>query len=132
MKSTVLESLQTEFESSSYWKFLGMKFLKLEKGNVVLALPYKKELDNVRDTIHGGVYMSILDTTMGCLCRSLGYDDAITMQMNTQFLKPVVEGSIYAKASVISQTRSTILVEGKLFNRSDELIGFSTATFRVS
>lgn len=127
-----MTSLQTEFETSPYWNLLGMEVLKLEKGHVELTLPYKKALDNVRDTIHGGVYMSVLDTTMGFLCRSLGYKDAITMQMNTQFLKPVIESSIYSTASVISQTRSTILVEGKLFNIEDELIGFSTATFKVA
>lgn len=132
MSATALKKLQIEFESSAFWQFLGMEVLTLEKGNVELSLPYKKELDNVRSTIHGGVYMTILDTTMGCLCRSMGYSDALTMQMNTQFLKPVAEGLIYAKASVISQTRSTILVEGKLFNEDDALVGFSTATFKVS
>lgn len=126
-----MTSLQAEFEASPFWNLLEMEVVKLEEGNVVLSLPYKKALDNVRHTIHGGVYMSVLDTTMGCLCRSVGYDDAITIQMNTQFLKPVIEGSIRATASIISQTRSTMLVEGKLFNDEDALIGFSTATFKV-
>ena len=124
--------LRDEFKESPYWKLLGMEIVKLEKGAVELAIPYKKSLDNVRQTIHGGVYMSLLDTTMGLLCRSVGYGDAMTMQMNTQFLKPVIEGSIHASATVISQTRSTMLVESKLFNEAKELIGFSTATFKVA
>lgn len=132
MSTETLFDLMDEFKESPYWKLLGMEIVKLEKGDVELAIPYKKSLDNVRQTIHGGVYMSLLDTTMGLLCRSVGHSDAMTMQMNTQFLKPVIEGSIHATATVISQTRSTMLVEGKLFNEAEELIGFSTATFKVA
>lgn len=126
-----MTNLLEEFEKSPYWKFLGLEVKELEQGKVVLVLPYKKDFDNVRDTIHGGVYMSVIDTTMGLLCRSLGCSDVLTIQMNTQFLKPVVGGSIIATAAVISETRSTMLVEGKLFDEYEELIGYSTATFKV-
>ena len=126
-----LEQVRQDFESSPFWKFTGLETQKLEAGNVELYLPYRQEYDNVRGTIHGGMYMSVLDTTMGMLCRSLGANDVMTIQMATQFLKPVVQEAVYSKAAVINRTRSTALVEGTLFNEQDELVAHCTATFKL-
>ncbi|MDV6377819.1 PaaI family thioesterase [Sporosarcina sp. GW1-11] len=126
-----LENVRQDFESSPFWKFAGLQTQKLEEGDVELYLPYRPEYDNVRGTIHGGMYMSILDTTMGMLCRSLGTSDVMTIQMATQFLKPVIQEAVYSKASVINRSRSTALVEGKLFNENDEMVAHCTATFKL-
>ncbi|ARD47739.1 hypothetical protein SporoP37_06035 [Sporosarcina sp. P37] len=130
-KVDYLERLRQDFESSPFWKFIGTQIQKLEEGDVELYLPYREDFDNISGTIHGGIYMSILDTTMGVLCRSLGTDEIATIQMATNFLKPVVQEAVYTKASVINRTRTTALVEGKLFNERDELVAFCTATFKL-
>ncbi|WP_301108749.1 PaaI family thioesterase [Sporosarcina sp.] len=127
-----LEKVRQDFETSAFWKFSGLQTQKLEEGDVELFLPYRPEYDNVRGTIHGGMYMSILDTTMGMLCRSLGSDDVMTIEMATHFLKPAVQEAVYSKASVINRGRSTALVEGKLFNENDELVAHCTATFKLN
>lgn len=126
-----LEKVRQDFETSPFWQFAGLEVRKLEEGDVELFLPYRPQYDNVRGTIHGGMYMSILDTTMGMLCRSIGADDVATIQMATQFLKPAVQEEVRSSASVINRSRSTALVEGKLFNENDELIAHCTATFRL-
>ncbi|MFS0574075.1 PaaI family thioesterase [Sporosarcina sp. 179-K 3D1 HS] len=131
MEETHLKEVEKHFTTSEFWKFIGLELLEFGEGRIKLGLPYKKEFDNVRDTVHGGIYMAVLDTTMGMFCRSLGFNDVITIQMNTQFLKPVIEGDITATAALISQSRTTALVEGRLFDEGGELIGFSTATFKT-
>ncbi|AXH99975.1 PaaI family thioesterase [Sporosarcina sp. PTS2304] len=130
-KVQYLENVRQDFETSPFWTFAGLQTQKLEEGSVELYLPYRKEYDNVRGTIHGGIYMSVLDTTMGMLCRSLGSDDVMTIQMATQFLKPVKEEAVYSRASVINRSRSTALVEAKLFNEKDEMVAHCTATFKL-
>lgn len=127
-----LEKVRQDFETSAFWKFAGLQMKKLEEGDVELYLPYRSEYDNVRGTIHGGMYMSILDTTMGMLCRSLGSDNVMTIEMSTHFLKPAVQEAVHSKASVINRGRSTALVEGKLFNENDELVAHCTATFKLN
>lgn len=126
-----LEKVREDFTESPFWNFIGLEMETLEEGHVMLRLPYQKAFDNVRYTIHGGIYMSVMDTTLGVFCRSLGYDDVVTIQMNTQFLKSVIEGDLYCTASLISQSRNTVLVESKLLNDDQELVGYSTATFKV-
>lgn len=132
MKEKDLMDLQKEFEASEFFNVIGMKITSVEVGRATIELASRKELGNVRKTIHGGVYMTLLDTTMGLACRSIGYDDAMTMQMNTHFLKPAIDGTMIAKAAIISRTTSTMLVEGKIYDELENLLGFSTATFRVT
>lgn len=132
MSKTDFIRLKEEFETSEFWKVVGMKITHLAEGEASVRLAYRKELDNVRGTVHGGVYMTLLDTTMGLVCRTKGYDDALTMQMNTHFLKPMVDGVMTSQASIISQTKSTMLVESKIYDDVGDLLGFSTATFRVA
>lgn len=134
MNDTTIEYLshvREVFETSPFWKFAGLHIQKLEVGDVELSLPYRQEYDNVRGTIHGGMYMSIMDTTMGMLCRSLGANDVMTIQMATQFLKPVVQESMYSRATVINRSRTTALVEARLFNEKDEMVAHCTATFKL-
>ncbi|MET3575045.1 PaaI family thioesterase [Bhargavaea ullalensis] len=131
MVASELDRVRADFEDSEYFRFLGLEITKLEEGDVELRLPYKPELDNVRSTVHGGVFMSVLDTVMGLHIRSIGYDDTMTIQMQTQFLRPLVGGAMTARAEVINRTKSTVLLEGRLYNEADELIGYSTGTFKV-
>ncbi|WP_438314420.1 PaaI family thioesterase [Sporosarcina sp. FA9] len=126
-----LDIVREDFKTSPFWDFIGLQMKELKKGYVELYLPYNPNFRNVRDSIHGGIYASVLDTTMGMAGRTLGSDEVMTIQMNIQFLKPVVEGGIYSEASVISESRSTVLIEGRLFDENKNLIAHSVGTFRV-
>lgn len=127
-----LNTLQTNFEKSPFWKLIGLQVKEVREGHVELYLPFSPSLLNIQSSVHGGVYASVLDATMGMVGRTLGFDHVLTMQMNVQFLKPVVEGIIYSEATVISQSRSTILAEGKLFDENQNLIAHCTGSFKVS
>jgi len=126
-----LDSIQKDFKTSPFWDFIGLQLKELKKGYVELYLPYNPNFRNVRDSVHGGIYASVLDTSMGMAGRTLGSDEVMTIQMNIQFLKPIVEGGIYSEASVISESRSTALIEGRLFDEDKNLIAHSVGTFRV-
>ncbi len=116
---------------SNFWKFIGLELDKFETGCVTLKLPIIPSFFNVQDSVHGGIYASILDTAMGFTTRSVGYDQVTTLEMDVHFLKGVKEGSIYCVGKVIHQGKSTALVQAELFNEANELLAHSTATFRV-
>lgn len=69
---------------------------------------------------------------MGMAGRSLGYDEVATLHLNIQYLKSVMEGTVYSEAEIIHQNRSTVLIEGRLMNEDGELIGHCTGTFKLS
>lgn len=125
------QPIREDFEGSNFWKFIGLELEKIETGSVTLKLPVTPSFLNVKNTVHGGIYASILDTAMGFSARSLGYDEVSTLEMNVHFLQAIREGTMYAKGKVIHQNRSTVLVEAELSNENGNRLGHSTGTFRA-
>jgi len=125
------EKMLKDFEGSNFWKFIGLEMEKVEKGSVTLKLPVISSFLNVKNSVHGGVYASILDTSMGFSARSLGFDEVTTLEMDVHFLKAVKDGTIYATGNVIHQNRSTALVEAFLYDEEGNRLAHSTGTFRV-
>lgn len=120
-----------DFKQSNFWKYIGLELDSAEKGSVCLKLPVIPGFLNVSDSVHGGVYATILDTTMGFTTRSLGFDKVTTLEMAVHFLEAVTEGTIYYKGNVIHQSRSTVLAEADLFDEEGNRIAHSTGTFRA-
>lgn len=125
------EKILQDFEGSNFWQFIGLEMEKVEKGSVTLKLPVIPSFFNVKNSVHGGIYASILDTSMGFSARSLGFDEVTTLEMDVHFLKGVKEGTIYATGNVIHQNRSTVLVEAGLYDEEGDRLAHSTGTFRV-
>lgn len=126
-----LDQLAEEFRGSPFWGLLGIELKEMDEGFAKTQLLIQPSHLNVNKGLHGGVYASILDSTMGIASRSLGFDGAVTLQMNVQFLGTVEHGLIYAESKVVHQTKSTVLVEGKLFDQQSNVLAYSTATFKM-
>lgn len=127
-----LDGVRQDFEKSAFWNFLGLELVELRNGYAKLKLPIQSSFINAKKSVHGGVYASILDTTMGMATRSLGYEKVVTLQMNIQFLKSIENGIIKSEATVLNQSHSTALIESKLFDEENNLIAFCTGTFKTT
>jgi uncharacterized protein (TIGR00369 family) len=132
MTADHLQKVKSDFESSPFWNFIGLELKELEEGHVLMALPIQKEFINVRDSVHGGIYASVLDTAMGMAGRSLGFNEVATLHLDVQYLKSVVDGTVYSEASIINQNRNTVFIEGRLKNEGGELLSYCTGTFKIS
>lgn len=126
-----MENLINEFEQSEFWNLIGLKFQKIKKGNVILKLPIKKSLYNTQQSVHGGVYATILDITMGITTRTINHEQATTLEMAVHFLKSANKGVIYSKGFILHQGRATMLARAELYNEKGELLAHSTGTFRM-
>ncbi|PKR77894.1 PaaI family thioesterase [Halalkalibacillus sediminis] len=123
--------LRTDFEGSNFWNFIGLEIDSLEVGAVKLRLPYNEKFVNVRNTIHGGIYASLLDTTMGMTARSLGSREVATLQLSINFLKSLKEENLYSAANVVKKTNSTALIEAKIYDSNNETAAHATGTFKL-
>lgn len=123
-------TVQQRFEQLQLWDTVGFQFISASNGTAELRIPFRTELANTGGTLHGGIIMMALDNVMGMATMSLGFDNVLTIQMETRFVRQGIDGSLVATANVIEQTRSTMIVEGKLHNPAGELIAMCTATFK--
>lgn len=125
-----LKNVIEDFTESNYWKFLGLELEQFEKGAVKLKLPITPSFHNVQHMVHGGVYASLLDTTMGITLRSFDYSIVTTLNMDIHFLKPAKKGALYCVGHIIHQGKSTSLVKAELYNEKNELLSYASGTFR--
>lgn len=119
------------FEKSPFWNFVGLELHEANTGNVKLKLPIKEEFTNVRNTVHGGILVSMVDTTMGFTCKTLDYDEVVTLQLNTNFIKSVSSGALYSEGRIISRTKSTAIVEGQIFDEEGDLVLHANGSFKL-
>ena len=126
-----MQKIIEDFTQSNFWNYIGLELEEVEEGSVRLKLPIFPELLNVTNSVHGGVYATILDTTMGFSTRTLGFDEVLTLEMQVRFLSAVKEGNVYSIGKVIHQSRSTVLVEAELFDEEGKRLAHSTGTFRA-
>ena len=127
---TTQMTVQQAFEHTELWNTIGFEFIKGENGEAETALDFRPDLTNVAGTLHGGMMMTMLDNTMGIAAYTLGFDVVMTIQMETRFVRPVQAGRLRATAVTIDRTRTTAILEGRIYNEDNELIALCTSTFK--
>lgn len=131
MTEELYQEIQEKFESSPFWDFIGLQVREIKNGYVSLALPIKNDFINARNSVHGGIYASLLDTNMGMTARTTGINNTATLQLNIQYLKSISEGTLYSEASIIHESRNSVYIEGKLTNEAGDLLAHCTGTFKL-
>ena len=88
---------------------------------------------NVMGTLHGGALATLADTAMGfAFATTLAGDETFaTLEMKVSFLRPVWASTLTASAHVVHRGKTTGLVECRVTDERDRLIGHATSTCLV-
>jgi uncharacterized protein (TIGR00369 family) len=92
--------------------FLGLRIVEGGPGWMRAQAEVKPELKTPFGNLHGGVMAATCDHLLGCVCYPLMKPGqwAATTEFKLNYLAPISDGSIEARAEVISLTRSTAVV----------------------
>jgi len=122
----------TEFHEG-FNQHLGIQLGSGADGLFELQLTVEEKHCNQAGRIHGGVYMSLLDTVMSRAIRTLLDEGtfAPTMTLNASFFKSMGTGVVRAEGRVVNQSQGTALVEGRLFNAEEQLLAQGSGFFYV-
>ena len=127
-----LEELARYFdEEVTFSKHIGAKVEKVEPGRAIVHIDIENVHLNGAGTLHGGVYASLMDNSMGIAVIALVGTRTATIEMNTHFLGSVNEGRIVCRSEVVHRTRRTATAESKVYDPDGNLIAMGTAAFRV-
>ncbi|WP_144797109.1 PaaI family thioesterase [Halorubrum depositum] len=92
-------------EEHGYLSWLNTSVDVVERGRVVLSIPFDDKLTNSDgDTIHGGVAATLVDTAGGIVQRT-AFEDPLsggvaTVNLNANYLRPAT-GDLRAEATVV-------------------------------
>lgn len=109
---------------------MGFRLHSLKRGEVQLQIDNRHELLNVLGTVHGGVYASMIDTTMGMTARSVEDGLFVTVNLNIHYIKAISEGAVWSKGKVINSGRSLFTVDTEIYNDEGALCAYGTGTFK--
>lgn len=92
-------------EEHGYLSWLNTSVDVVERGRVVLSIPFDEKLTNADgETIHGGVAATLIDTAGGIAQRTTFADPLVgnvaTINLNTNYLRPAT-GDLRAEAEVV-------------------------------
>ncbi|QDI90333.1 PaaI family thioesterase [Salicibibacter halophilus] len=131
MDNEYLTWLQKDFEDSPFWKHMGISMDYLTAGEARIKMPVSENQLNCNQYLHGGSITSLLDSIIGVTIRSSQNVKVATIYLNTHFVSPVKDGTLYATANVVHPGKSIIPVESKVVDDQDRLIAFATSAFTI-
>jgi uncharacterized protein (TIGR00369 family) len=118
----------TEFMETGipFNKLLGIQVAKVEKGRVVMEIPFRDELvgDVMRPALHGGVIGTLIDTAGGCAVWSATEDvrnaRVSTIDLRIDYLRPARLERIAAEAVVVRVGNRVGVVDVRVFHPGHE------------
>lgn len=118
---TIQNNRNLEFEAdnmSGFREVLGFTVTEWELNKAVLHVDMHEKHLNRNGFVHGGVFMSLLDSAAG-LCGTYctvpgNVRRCITVSMNTQFMSPVKEGRLRVEANLVSRGRKMFFADVKI------------------
>ena len=112
---------------------LGVEIVRLDPGEIELALPYNRAYTQQHGFMHAGILTTALDSACGYAAFSLMPPDAavLTVEFKTNLLAPAKGERFTIRAQVIKPGRTLTVCEAQAFaveNGEERLIATMTGT----
>jgi 1,4-dihydroxy-2-naphthoyl-CoA hydrolase len=115
-------------------RLYGLELLGYSDGEVTAQVRVRDELKQPAGLVHGGVYASIAES-MTSLATALAVmpdgNTAMGLSNSTSFLRPVTEGVVHARASVIHRGRTTWVWDVRFTDDAERACAVTRMTIAV-
>jgi uncharacterized protein (TIGR00369 family) len=133
---TGLELLQKaiagEFPPPPIAKLMDIRHTEIARGRAIFTRTPQEFHYNPLVSVHGGFGATLLDSALGCAVHStLGAGDIYTtLEFKINFLRALTHetGPVRGIGTVINETRTTALAEGRIEDGEGKLYAFATTT----
>ena len=125
--------LSGQIELAPVTELLGIKPVEVSENFAVLEMQAGKEHHNALGTLHGGILCALADAAIGAaIVLSLKKNETFTtMELSTNFLKPVVKAKLKATAHLIHRGRRSAYLECEIHNEEKELVAKIKSTCMI-
>lgn len=129
-----LTELLTMYEQhAGIARTFGMSLAFDDQRQAIVTLPYNPGLDHGLGGVHGGVYMTLLDTA-AWFTSAAAHAESVwvaTSEITVHLLKPVIRRDLHAVGSLIQTGSRLDIAEARLFDDEQRLVGHAVGTFVV-
>jgi uncharacterized protein (TIGR00369 family) len=126
-----LSRLRESLTRIPYARLLGIKFEAATRGAATLSMSARAELERFGGIMHGGALASLADTASAFAVLSTlePEEQTVTVDLTLHYLRPVTEGELTARASVVRGGRRVATVSVEIFNESGALVVTALTTY---
>ena len=130
-KAMLKAKSEAVFAQVTFNQLIGLKREFAEDGISRMVLPMNPQLFNNFGVVHGGVLMSMLDSTMtaAALSRFDFERLVVTVDLQTQFVKSG-RGVLTGHGKVVGGGKSLAFCEGRIEDEAGELVAKASAVFK--
>ena len=107
--------------------------LRIDEGEAEIRIQVREDFHHTAGAMHGSVYFKALDDATFFAANSLVPDVfVLTASFEIEFLHPVIDGEIRARARVTGQTERRISAEAELYDQENRIVGRGRGEFARS
>ena len=130
METTLLD-IQKSFEEMPFFKFIGFEILEFDEDRVLLKLDIREDFLNNNNTLHGGIYASMIDQVLAMIIRAKTKSRCATINLNINYLAPISAGTIYATGRIIQLGYRITQAEGEIYTGDGTVLAKGIGSFKI-
>ncbi|RJP38280.1 MAG: PaaI family thioesterase [Desulfobacteraceae bacterium] len=115
-------------------RLLGMDIVEAKDGRAILSMPFRYEFAQGAGLMHGGVLVSLADTAVVMAIKSMVPENThfATIRLESEFLHPVRQGIVTAKATAKRDGDRTIDGEATVVDDAGRAVLSFRSTFKIA
>ncbi|HEY7527863.1 MAG TPA: PaaI family thioesterase [Candidatus Deferrimicrobiaceae bacterium] len=112
---------------------IGFRPVSYGNGEAVFEMKADRRHHNPMGTVHGGILCDLADAAMGfAFASTLGPGESFTtLELKINFLRPVFDDKLSARAKVAHRGKSVGMVECDVLNETGKLVARASSTCTV-
>ena len=125
--------LDSWIDNSPFECLVGVNIVDAADGRAVLTLPFTLKLANGGGVMHGGALTTLADTAVVMAIKSLVAEGTqfATTKLTMEFLAPVLEGTVTARAHVTGPEEHIFHGKSELYGDNGEMFAMMSCVFKV-
>ncbi len=126
--------LEEWISCAPFEKLLGIKIIEAKDGNSNLTMPFVFKLAQGKGMVHGGAIVTLADTAVAMAIKSIIPPDSRfgTISLNSEFLAPVTQGILTAKAKIKLLENRMVQGAATVFNEENKEVMKFSSLFKLA
>jgi uncharacterized protein (TIGR00369 family) len=128
-----IEKIQASIDASPFNAFCRIIAHDMDQENatLVMTMPLRPEMERLPDSgqMHGGPIACLIDTAGCYACMMVLGHSVPTVNFRTDYLRPVIDTSLRAVATVRRAGRSVAIADVDVFDDQDQLVAVGRGTY---
>jgi uncharacterized protein (TIGR00369 family) len=118
-------------DESPYQRFLGMEWVKAERGLVEIRLPFRDEFLRAdgSDWYHGGVIAGLIDIAGDYALWTEVGSGLPTIDLRVDWLRPARKGALLARGRTVRAGRTVCCADVEVFDEQGTLVAVGRGTY---